>query len=102
MSPVNFKKCPCRMSLVFLPCRHVTKAPCRMSILRNGHVAGPTLVVQTHTSEGLQEQIDGLYKFCCKWHMIVSLSKTKVLIFNQKINDGRVFKVGDNHIEVVN
>ena len=34
--------------------------------------------------------------------MIVSLSKTKILIFNQKINDGRVFKVGDNHIEVVN
>ena len=34
--------------------------------------------------------------------MIVSLSKTKILIFNQKINDGRAFKVGINHIEVVN
>ena len=54
------------------------------------------------TSEVLQEQIDGLYKYCGKWHMIVSLSKTKILIFNQKINDGRVFKVGDDHIEVVN
>ena len=60
------------------------------------------LVLCSDTSEGLQEQIDGLYKFCCKWHMIVSLSKPKVLIFNQKSNDGRVFKVGDNHIEVVN
>ena len=50
------------------------------------------LVVCSDTSEDLQEQIDGLYRFCCKWHMIVSLSKTKVLIF----------KVCDNHKEVVN
>ena len=34
--------------------------------------------------------------------MIVSPSKTKVLIFNQKIIDWRVFKEIDNHIEVVN
>ena len=60
------------------------------------------LVLCSDTSEGLQEQIDGLYMFCCKWHMIVSPSKTKVLIFNQKINDWRVFKEVDNHIEVVN
>ena len=31
------------------------------------------LVLCTDTAEGLQEQIDGMYEFCKKWHMIVSL-----------------------------
>ena len=36
------------------------------------------LVLCSDTAEGLQEQIDGMYEFCKKWHTIVSLMKTKV------------------------
>ena len=52
------------------------------------------------TAEGLQEQIDGMYEFCKKWHMIVSLMKTKVLIFNKKNVNGTNFKIGENNIDI--
>ena len=48
MSPVEFKKWTCRMSLWPLcPCR-VTNAPCRMSNWRNGPVALSILRVRGH------------------------------------------------------
>ncbi len=34
--------------------------------------------------EGLQKLIDGLFECCKKWHLIVSLAKTNVLIFGKK------------------
>ena len=34
--------------------------------------------------EGLQEQLNGMFEYCKKWHMIVSLMRTKVLVFNKK------------------
>ena len=40
------------------------------------------LVLLSSTSDGLQRHINNLYKFCAAWHLIVSLPKTKVLIFN--------------------
>ena len=39
------------------------------------------LVLMSSTSDGLQRHINNLYTFCAAWHLIVSLPKTKVLIF---------------------
>ena len=39
------------------------------------------LVLCSETPEGLQKLIDGLFNFCRKWHLIVSLTKTNVVIF---------------------
>ena len=48
------------------------------------------LVLCSDTPEGLQMQIDGLLEFCKKWHMIINLTKTKILVFNKK-NDTHKF-----------
>ncbi len=51
--------------------------------------------------EGLQRLIDGLYQYYSKWHLILSLTKTKVMIFNgRKINQHN-FTFNDNLIEIV-
>ncbi len=51
--------------------------------------------------EGLQRVIDDLYQYCSKWHLILSLTKNKVMIFNgRKINQHN-FTFNDNLIEVV-
>ena len=42
------------------------------------------LILCSETPEGLQQQLDGLLEFCKKWHVIINLTKTKILIFNQK------------------
>ena len=41
------------------------------------------LVLCSDSPSGLQTLIDGLFKFCSKWHLIVSLAKTNVLIFGK-------------------
>ncbi len=33
-------------------------------------------------SETPERLIDGLFQYCSKWHLILSLTKTKVMIFN--------------------
>ncbi len=45
------------------------------------------LILCSDTADGLQTLLDGLFNYCKKWHLIVSLAKTKVMIFNQKRND---------------
>ena len=42
------------------------------------------LILCSDSAEGLQKLIDGLFEFCRKWHLIVSLAKTNVLIFGKK------------------
>ena len=42
------------------------------------------LALCSDSAEGLQKQLDGLLDFCKKWHLIVNLSKTKVLVFNRR------------------
>ena len=42
------------------------------------------LALVSETSAGLQKLIDGLQKFCNRWHILVNLVKTKVLIYNKK------------------
>ena len=46
-----------------------------------------------------QTLIDSLYKFCKRWHLIVSLSKTNVLVTG-KGETSYDFKFGDRIIEM--
>ena len=48
------------------------------------------LVLMSESPTGLQNSIHGLEKFCMQWHMVVNLTKTKVLVFNER------FVCGDN------
>ena len=57
------------------------------------------MVLCSKTPTGLQKLIDGLYEFCRKWHLIVSLSKTNVMVLGNKKQHGEhQFKFGDEHI----
>ncbi len=42
------------------------------------------LILCSESVEGLQKLLDGLFEFCRKWHLIVSLVKTNVLIFGKR------------------
>ena len=42
------------------------------------------LVLFSDTEEGLQAQVNMLFQYCKKWHLIVSLSKTKIMVFNKR------------------
>ena len=42
------------------------------------------LVLFSDTESCLQAQVDMLLRYCKKWHMIVSLSKTRVMVFNKR------------------
>ena len=59
------------------------------------------LVLCSETAIGLQKLLDGLFKFCSKWHLIVSLLKTNVVIFSRK-KQTQIFKFNDQIIEIVN
>ena len=60
------------------------------------------LVLMSDTREGLQKQLDGLYKFCADNHMIVNELKTKVMVFggNTKpdiVFNGKLIKIVDKY-----
>ena len=44
------------------------------------------LVLLADNPEGLQEQLNGLYRFCSKYQMIVNELKTKVMIYGKHDN----------------
>ena len=58
------------------------------------------LALCSDSPEGLQEQLNGMFEYCKKWHMIISLLKTKVLVFNKKKPCDEVFTVGGNIVEI--
>ncbi len=49
-------------------------------------------------SERLQKLIDGLFEFCKKWHLIVSLSKTNVQIFGSKKSHYQFMTNGSKYV----
>jgi len=57
------------------------------------------MVLCLETSVGLQNLINGLYSFCRKWHLIVSISKTKVIAFGRKEAD-RTFTFGSEILDM--
>ncbi len=42
------------------------------------------LILCSETAEGLQKRIDGLLESFKKWHLIVSLAKTNILVFGKR------------------
>ena len=42
------------------------------------------LVLCSETREGLQGLLNGLFKFCKDWHLILNLAKTSLLIYGDK------------------
>ncbi len=45
------------------------------------------LILCSETIEGLQKLFDGLFNYCSKWHLILSLTKTKIMplmVFNNR------------------
>ena len=61
------------------------------------------LILFLHSAKGLQKQLNCLYKYCAKWHLIVSLLKTKVVIYNSTYAlRNCALKYGDEVIEIVN
>ena len=42
------------------------------------------LVLFSESAEGLQKQLTALYSYASLWHIIVSIPKTKVIIFNER------------------
>ena len=59
------------------------------------------LILCSETPEGLQKLIDRLFKYCSKWHLILSLAKTKVMVFNSKKIIQLRFIFNNQEIEVV-
>ena len=59
------------------------------------------MVLCSDSAAGLQKLIDGLYEFCRKWHLIVSLTKTNVMTFSKTaVTDN--FKFGDDEVKITN
>ena len=54
----------------------------------------------SESAEGLQKQLTALYLYASLWHIIVSILKTKVLIFKERYTKVHgSFHYGDNIIE---
>lgn len=61
------------------------------------------LILMSETPEGLQKLLDGLFGFCKKWHLIVSLTKTNVMIFGKRERScqNMKFKFNEQEIAIV-
>ena len=51
------------------------------------------------SAAGLQRQLTKLWEYCSRWHLIVNMAKTKILIFNCK-NNAHSFIYNDEKVEV--
>lgn len=58
------------------------------------------LIICSENANDLQKLIDGLFEFCKKWHLIVSMTKTKIVVFNKKQVTDEFTYNGEN-IEIV-
>ena len=57
------------------------------------------LVLISTSAAGLQRQLTKLWGYCSRWHLIVNMAKTKILIFNCK-NNAQSFIHNDEKVEV--
>ena len=59
------------------------------------------LIIISDSPEELQKQLDLQHSYNQKWHLITSIEKTKVMIFNPKfVKKFAPFKLGDRDIEI--
>ena len=57
------------------------------------------MALVSDNAEGLQKLLDGLFSYCSKWHLIVSLAKTNIVIFG-KHDAPKEFKFGSEKIKI--
>ena len=58
------------------------------------------MALMSDSADGLQQLLDNLYQYCNKWHLIVSLAKTNIMIFTKK-RTTETFKFGSEEIQYV-
>ena len=58
------------------------------------------LILMSDSIEGLQKQLDGLFKFCSQFQMIVNELKTKVMVFGKK-SGTESFKFNNKTLDIV-
>ena len=58
------------------------------------------LVLMPESPTGLQTVIHGLENFCMQWHMVVNLTKTNTVVFNERFTfeDSRYFTFNGNEV----
>ena len=60
------------------------------------------IVLFSEYAENLQAQIELFYKYCEIWNLIISIAKTKIVIYNQIYAKHSVsFTLGENALEIV-
>ena len=61
------------------------------------------MAILSLSQEGLQNSLNKLETYCKEWHLVVSIKKTKIVVFNKtgKLLKGFVFKYEGKHIELV-
>ena len=60
------------------------------------------IVIFSEFAESLQTQIDLFYKYCEIWNLIISIAKTKIVIYNQiYAKHSFSFTLAENTLEIV-
>ena len=60
------------------------------------------IVLLSETSQGLQKSLSILESYCKKWHLSVNVSKTKIVIFNKKLDKvTSAFRINTKNIDIV-
>ena len=83
--------------------------PSYLNIKKGVHIGGvhmayllyaDDLVLMSESPTGLQTLIHGLENFCMQWHMVVNLTKTNVVVFNERFTfeDSRYCTFNGNEV----
>ena len=59
------------------------------------------LVLMSDSQEGLQRQLNGLFKFCSRFQMVVNQTKTKVMVFGKGSKNTNNFTFNGEQLEIV-
>ncbi len=59
------------------------------------------LILCAETPEGLHTLLDRLFNYCSNWHLILILTKTKVMVFNSQNRTRHIFIFNTTLIEIV-
>ncbi len=89
-----------RFESIFIP-RYFDTVTCFRSSLLMWILMSGTLAKDWYVPTSINSLLNGLEQFCTKWHLIVSLTKTKIMVFNKKIVT-EIFIYNGNEVEIVN
>jgi hypothetical protein len=60
-------------------------------------------VIVSETREGLQNSLDSLYSYCCRWNLTVNVDKTKIMVFRKggRLDNNSKWFFNNQEIEIV-